>query len=70
VRALLTGDGVRVTVKITLDISPLAWAGEYGVTETAVRQDVKDYVSQMIHAQLTELGVLATSPTRPINPQR
>jgi hypothetical protein len=52
---------MKVSVKVTVDVDPEAWAAEYGIARSEVREDVHDLVSEAIHQHLLNLGLLMPS---------
>lgn len=50
---------MKVSVNITLDIDPEAWATEYGVEGSkAIREDVKQHAANSIKQHFDNVGVL------------
>jgi uncharacterized alkaline shock family protein YloU len=35
---------MKIVVQLVVEVDPEAWADEYGVNKSEVRQDIKDYV--------------------------
>jgi hypothetical protein len=55
---------MRVRVVLDLDIDPAAWKHEYGlVTNSQVRDDVRNHTEATITAQLGSLGLLTSTPS-------
>ena len=40
--------GMKVQIKLTIEVDPALWAEEYGCERSAVRDDVKDYFTQQV----------------------
>jgi hypothetical protein len=40
---------MKVRIVLTVDVDPEAWANEYGVDRSEVREDVKRYVGTSMH---------------------
>jgi hypothetical protein len=51
---------MKVRVSFTVDINADAWATEYGIEPSGVRDDVKQYVEFMAEGHLERLGLLKT----------
>ena len=51
---------MKVTVSVTVDVDPGAWAQEYDTSTdcVSIRNDVTNYVKSMVHDQLDSVGVL------------
>ena len=50
---------MKVRISFTVDVDPLAWSENYGVTGSDVRPDVQNYAEQVLLQQFEESGVLA-----------
>jgi len=49
---------MKVRIEMTVDIDEESWAVNYGVEDSEVRQDVKDYCEWTVLEQLAAVGVL------------
>lgn len=49
---------MKVRVEFTIDIDPEAWAEEYGVERSEVREDVKQHFVSDAFMSAADLGVL------------
>lgn len=49
---------MKVKVEFTIDIDADAWAEEYGIDRSAVREDVKDKLATDAVMQTADLGLL------------
>lgn len=49
---------MKVTVKVTVDVDADAWAAEYGILKSEVREDVHDLVIHAVQGHLAGLGLL------------
>lgn len=54
------GEGVKVSITVTVDVDPAGWAAEYGCERSEVRQDVRRYVVDAV-TQLPGVVVCAAS---------
>lgn len=50
---------MKVRIAFTVDIDPIAWAENYGVSSSDVRPDVQNYAEQVVLQQFEESGVSA-----------
>lgn len=48
---------VRVRMCVTVDVDAEAWALEYGVPVSDVREDVRAYMSVLVWERVRELGL-------------
>ena len=51
---------MKVRVTVTVEIDPQAWALNYGIPLSEVRDDVKDSVAYTAQAHLDDIGVGVT----------
>lgn len=49
---------LRVRVTLSLIIDAEAWANEYGLAGEDVRQDVRDYITHAVRADMRDRGLL------------
>jgi hypothetical protein len=42
------GDGMKVQIKVTVEVDPTEWAEEFGCERREVREDVRRYFAQHI----------------------
>lgn len=45
---------MKVKIELTVDIDPAIWAALYDVPLSDVREDVRDYVRNIVETQLAE----------------
>lgn len=51
---------MKIVVQVVVEVDPEAWADEYGISKSEVRQDIKDYVLSNVQGSP---GVLDTEAT-------
>ena len=49
---------MKILITMTLDVDREAWATEYGLPLTEVRQDVRNYIIAGVQADLEARGLL------------
>lgn len=49
---------MKVSVKVTVDVDVEAWAREYGIAKSEVREDVQDLAHETVLQHLANLGLL------------
>jgi|TARA_R100001530_G_scaffold59555_1_gene43147 hypothetical protein len=59
---------MKIKVGITVNVDVKKWIDNYGTDRTAVRQDVKDYCSNVVTEQLESVGVLKHKELYPRQP--
>lgn len=52
---------MKVRVEMTLDIDAEAWALEYGVSPSEVREDVKEYVRHNVYSDFAARELIRTA---------
>ena len=48
---------MKIRISFTLDIDPDAWALEYGIAKSEVREDVQTYISESTHSEMSGRGL-------------
>jgi len=52
---------MKVRIAVTIEVDPAAWAREYSVATSEVREDVKVWAENLMNTQLEVMGVLPES---------
>jgi len=50
---------MKIKIEFTVDVDPEAWELNYGTSRNEIRDNVKDYVLNIVLHQLDVVGVLA-----------
>ncbi len=50
---------MKIKIDFTVDVDPDAWELNYGTPRSEIRDNVKDYVLNIVLGQLDVVGVLA-----------
>ena len=46
---------MKININFTIEINQQQWADEYGISTNDVREDVKEYVRNLVAQQMQEL---------------
>jgi hypothetical protein len=46
---------MKININFTIEINQQQWADEYGISTNDVREDVKEYVRNLVTQQMQEL---------------